>query len=508
MNKLPRKHPSVIKRFGLFLSIAVALGAWVYASPVGSAPDDGFHLTSIWCGSGFKDGKCEPAIFESKKRIPNTVMVPKAVALANGCPGGSGVPAYCALDLLRNQQMWENSHNNSDGWYPSGYYYFASKFVSDNVGSTVLLLRWINVLLFSFLVVAANILLAGDLRKSFNLSHIIILMPLGLFTVSSNNPSSWTIIGVGTYWAFLYGFLTMSKLSRVIPAGVLSLFSAMVAIQSRPDAGAYVVVTTLVVVSIVYARKVIEFWVMLKRLWLPIMILVFITAMSSPALEKFQGLSPYLGNPRMGFDINPILSNITRLPYVLVGIFGFGSVGSLGWLDVQMPEIVSMGMLFLFASLVSNAFSKRSTLEVLILSIFAISICSIILSLLYKSDALVGAIVQSRYVLPIIIPLVGLYFSGSAVVNKISESKTLKNMTATLLIVSYVVALHTTIRRYVTGDGVVNWNLDSSRKWWWDGVPPPMTMLLLGSIAYAIVVGTVVYGNQKVKSTPIGLSNK
>ena len=38
------------------VALFVALGSWVLASPVGSSPDDDYHMASIWCGQGVREG--------------------------------------------------------------------------------------------------------------------------------------------------------------------------------------------------------------------------------------------------------------------------------------------------------------------------------------------------------------------------------------------------------------------------------------------------------------------
>ena len=39
------------------------------------------------------------------------------------------------------------------------------------------------------------------------LAIVVTFVPLGLSLVASTNPSSWSIIGIGTFWAFALAFL-------------------------------------------------------------------------------------------------------------------------------------------------------------------------------------------------------------------------------------------------------------------------------------------------------------
>ena len=53
------------------------------------------------------------------------------------------------------------------------------------------------------------------------------------------------------------------------------------------------------------------------------------------------------------------------------------------------------------------------------------------------------------------------------------------------LIVANAVALHTNIRRYISGLDVVDWNLNHHVEWWWDIPVSPMVIWAIGSLAFA-----------------------
>ena len=46
-------------RVVLPLALLVVFGSWAVTSPVGSSPDDDYHLSSIWCAGGERSGVCE-----------------------------------------------------------------------------------------------------------------------------------------------------------------------------------------------------------------------------------------------------------------------------------------------------------------------------------------------------------------------------------------------------------------------------------------------------------------
>ena len=55
---LREKLAKILRPLSLFLLGVVAFGSWALSSAVGSAPDDDYHLTSIWCSS-FAGDVCE-----------------------------------------------------------------------------------------------------------------------------------------------------------------------------------------------------------------------------------------------------------------------------------------------------------------------------------------------------------------------------------------------------------------------------------------------------------------
>ena len=106
---------------GLVVAIALAaLGAaWTISSPIGSSPDDDFHLGSIWCSAWAPKATCvptDPPVFTTIR----SVLIPEAVSESAICyrrhPLLSG---YCPLST--DTSLLSRSRTN-DGEYPGGYY--------------------------------------------------------------------------------------------------------------------------------------------------------------------------------------------------------------------------------------------------------------------------------------------------------------------------------------------------------------------------------------------------
>ena len=56
------------------MSIIFAFSSWAVTSPIGSSPDDDYHLASIWCGQGFRDELCEENADGSASEVPISII--------------------------------------------------------------------------------------------------------------------------------------------------------------------------------------------------------------------------------------------------------------------------------------------------------------------------------------------------------------------------------------------------------------------------------------------------
>jgi hypothetical protein len=113
--------------------------------------------------------------------------------------------------------------------------------------------------------------------------------------------------------------------------------------------------------------------------------------------------------------------------------------------------------------------------------------------LLQISGAQAGSEFQPRYLVPLMVVAVGtlvLTDSGSPVV--VDKARLVAIVVA--LTTANSIALHTNIRRYVTGIRVEGLNLNSPREWWWGFLPDfitPNVVWLLGTLAFGIVAWVV-----------------
>jgi hypothetical protein len=110
------------------------------------------------------------------------------------------------------------------------------------------------------------------------------------------------------------------------------------------------------------------------------------------------------------------------------------------------------------------------------------------LYLLQISGFLVGAGFQSRYVMPLIVVLLGIMLLRPAGHPGLFRQKTHLVMIAIALTVSNSIALHQNIRRYVTGLGEPGFNLNAGGEWWWWSLSgsaiTPMSVWVVGTLAF------------------------
>src|SRR5664279_5313917 len=168
------------RRIGLLVVpflVFAALAAWALSSPVGSSPDDDFHLTSIWCATGDSD-YCAPS------GDPGTRLVPPAIADPACFAFDADKSAGCQnrIDFTAGA-MEETERGNFAGGYPVVYYGTMSLFVGPDVHASVLVMRLVNTALFVGLGVALYLLLPANRRQILVWQWTLTTVPLGLFVL-------------------------------------------------------------------------------------------------------------------------------------------------------------------------------------------------------------------------------------------------------------------------------------------------------------------------------------
>lgn len=495
----------VLAAVGAALLLFLTLGAWSLSSPVGSSPDDDFHLASIWCGQGERDGLCEAGSAENTRLVPD-----KAVSAACFVGKPSASAACQGSEFLDSGfTLVETARLNSGSQYPPGYYLVASAFAGDNVALSTIGIRLFNSAIFSALFVATWVALPRRFRFMLSASVAVTFAPLAAFTIASVNPSSWSIsAGFLTFPAILGFFATTGR--RKLALGALGTVSALLAIASRGDSAAYTVVAILAA-AVLSFKTTKEFW--LTFLTVPQVLLVlsiaafFLTGQTGLALSGDMGDGSLTAS---GVEIDEVpptadiltILNLLSLPALWTGVFG--NNWGIGWLDTSLPAVVPAAGMFLFAGLIFLAtayLTWRKVLALLGIGFAAVAVPTIILVQAYS---LVGSHVQPRYILPLIS-----MFLAAALAPSLDTSGTWKALPSLGLTQLCVVALgavganaislFSNLRRYVT-DG--SYYLDTQTAWWWVTGPSPFGVLAVGSLAFALLMTLFVLAHRAPTGTP------
>jgi hypothetical protein len=365
-------------------------------------------------------------------------------------------------------------------------------------------MRIFNAFLAITLLTITAIYAAPFVRFALLGTWISVVTPLALFTIPSTNPSSWSIIGLGIYWASLLSFLQAKEKSHLAVNAILTFTTGIMAINSRSEASPYLLLVTLIILFIhAPVRKLIRLdYKYLLPIFIGIIALYeFLTTPSTLGWSSgLQGGDPNRTRGELWFR------NISQWPRLIDG-----SVGGwpLGWFDTPMPPMTSFYSFlvligFFFIGLRVTTWPKNISLILIMGAIFYLP-----LRILYLGFNFVGEGVQPRYFLPLL-----MVFMGIALLSMNKEAITFSFSQAFVLfgslVVAHAFALHYTMRRYITGvsssfsgSDKTDWNLNKDVEWWWSFLPNPLTTWAIGSTAFAIAVFFVINYLRK----PIKLSN-
>jgi hypothetical protein len=465
----------------LFLS----LGAWAFASPVGSSPDDDFHLASIWCADGERAYACEPG------DTPYSREVPEGVTVGQHCYARDPAKSAACQESLLHAPAVANTLTNRGSFannYPPVFYAVMGALVTADIAVSVVLMRVLTILLFCGIAVGLFLALPRHRRAPLIWGWALTVVPLGMFLLASNNPSSWAIIGLGSGWISLLGYLETSGRRKVVLAGLL-VVSVVMASGARADAAVYSVIAMGATVLLTFRRErryLID--LILPAVLSVVAFLFFVSSQQSAVVSgglPSDGSSAGSGPTTAGNGLLSLVAfNLLNLPSLWSGIFGGWG---LGWLDTAMPAVVTAGGIIAFLVATAIGVGREWGRKVIVVCLLVLAIWLIPVYVLVQGGQHVGDTVQPRYILPLMIVLAGVALLTQRD-RPIPWGRFQIIMIGVALVVSNTVALQTNIRRYVTGTDVAGFDLDAGREWWWHVPFSPMFDWIGGSLAFALLV--------------------
>lgn len=465
----------------------LGLGSWALASPIGAAPDDDYHLVSIWCAWGERDDLCLPGEVENEQEVQEQ-LVHAAYCYAY-------FPDQSAACEIPDDAYVSTARGNFFGEYPPLFYSVMSVFAGTDVAVSTILMRLLNGAIFVGVFGALLALLRPGQRGPLIWSAVITLVPLGIFIIPSVNPSSWAVLSGLFVWIATVGYFTAPTRKRRISLAALAIVLGVMGAGARGDAGAYLAFAGIVG-SILTFRKDRD-WV--KLLWLPVVLIAVGAAMflssgqSAGAAGRVAAQSAASVQSAVisdGMDsagsstIRMLVENLVLLPSLWAGNLG---TWGLGWIDTPMPSTVYIVMIGAFSAFVFWGISRMEWRKAVALTLALLALVIVPMYVLYGLQARVGEEVQPRYVLPLM-----LIFAGVALYGFRNDDLGLTRPQALVVLLSVAgansIALHTNMRRYITGLDATGFNLNSGIEWWWSIPVQPMTVWFVGSAAFGLLL--------------------
>ncbi|WP_194409118.1 DUF2142 domain-containing protein [Microbacterium cremeum] len=468
----------------------IVLAAWAFASPVGSSPDDDFHLPSIWCGIGERPGLCETVDDSAARLVPIPIVNSTCYAFHPEEDAGCWDPSLEGLTKVERA--------NVDGLYPRLYYTVMSVFASPDIQLSVIMIRLANSAFAVGLLTALILALPRRIRPAVVVSVLATAVPLGVFIYASTNPSSWALLSATTVWAALFGATQTSGRRRWVLA-VLALFGAVIGAGARADAAIFAVYGTAMalLLGLRSLRNLRDQLIPLVTAALIIVTSAGFYASARQGGAAFGGLDPAAGRLTLAQHV----SNFLEVPSLWIGALG---QSNLGWFDTRMPSVVWVLTTAVFGGVLFVGLKggwRRRTLAI-VLALVAMWIVPFVM--LAQSNAVVGATVQPRYLLPLLIIAVGVSSLRADAEEAWGGARFW--LAAASLWVALTIALHQNIARYTSGSEGDSVDPGAGGEWWWDGVPSPMVTWVAGSLAFAgMLVGLWLLKkrtSRRVEATP------
>lgn len=462
----------------LLIALLVTGAGWVLASPIGSSPDDDYHLDSIWCPHPVENS-CPTRVVDGVTEI----KVPRPIGDNSPCYAfKTEESAACSVKFADDKTRWAKRYD--DGAYPSGYYRFHHLLIGPNVRVAALTMRTANVLIAVTLLGAIGILLPKRFRPHYAFALLASWIPMGVYFISSNNPSSWSITGVVATAAGMFGSVHSKGIRRWLLL-VLAIIGAVLSYSSRFDAALYVFVVAM---ALLFAVK----WN--RGLW--------IQAVTTAVLGTI-GLVEVLSAGRSGSaevaatgadESSSLLETVVRslmsLPEQFGGLYGF--LRGPGWFDVPLEGSITVLLLIgaggaLFAAL--NPGSWRKWMAALM--VFG-AMCGLPIVMVIRGVFDDLTTYQPRYLLPLLAVLFFFLFTLSDSSRPLFATPQLIFF-STGMVIAHSLVLHKVLTRYTHGlIGPQKINLNYGITWWWDIPISPMVVWIGSSLAMLLVFSCVI----------------
>ncbi len=455
----------------------ISLTCWALSSPVGSSPDDDYHLSSIWCADSVFNPDC--------KELPNGIEIPKQL-LASGCFAFNVSINGSCTENLKNENTAYSHINNLRKLYPNGFYSVLSIMKSENKTLFVVKVRLFNTVLFIIGLVIIYLLVKDfDFWLKSLFIQISSLIPLGFFLIPSTNPSSWSLIFLPGLWIAMY-VAGKREESRLLKGDVLAILFFWFCVNfSRSDGALYSAISLFSILIIFLGRKI-EYrrnFFILNYILITFSLALYLMNTTARAVSNLQsGIS---GDVSKNFDSNLLWSNLQNIAFFFTG--SAGKTG-LGWLDTFVPTFVWKSMTVVLATLLTigilllldqRKYSGLAGTIFLVLVYFSLPII-----VLQANHFIVGEFVQPRYMLPLLVVVI----LSALLQIKLSQNAVFSFLIflTPILWINFAFSLGANIQRY-SGMPQDPLNLSSYLESYWSMFNvAPLNIFLLGVVSFGL----------------------
>ena len=471
---------ATFSRFLLVVAVIAASLAWVVSSPVGSSPDEDFHVGSMWCPPPVDETGCQISTKDGEK----AVMVPQSLAkeYVTCYAFDHDNSAQCALNAsdeeLAPTLRWD------DGNYPWGYYQFAHLFVQHSTNRAVLALRAFNALLAIGLLGAIIALADSGLRRAISVALTVAWLPMGFYFIAGMNPSSWAMTGTFAFAAALLAS-TRSEGRRRVGLVACALAGAVLACTSRGDSAFFLFVITVAL----------AFAVPLSRRIVPEACLACVA--SAAGIWVMSRTNVAASHLASGSNVSGeswwhiMYLNVSALPRLSDAALSATCFGP-GWNDVSYQGTVSSGASLVVVALLAWSLRSLSWRRVLSALVVAGAITGVPVVIGMRGHFSNVEVYQPRYMLPLFAVFLLMLLAPSPARDEGGRSlgsrpfrvpqgvagRVGTGLVAAVWALTNARALYLVIERYAFGHtahgmpiDLSTRNLSDGNEWWWPNAP-------------------------------------
>ncbi len=465
----PSVRPTIYSAIFLFITLV----CWSLASPVGSSPDENFHMINIWCAEGTANDKCKQTGLDERGKFGVADIDQSSCVFER------------QDEFQRCDQIKPFDSVMRGESYPNGYYRIMNMFHSLPGSLGLLTMRFLNGLIASLLMIAQLCLVGRKQRIAWLTSFTLTLIPMSIFLLSSIHPHAWGILGCLHGWMFLISALKErrgGRFARYFP-WVAWAISGILCFVSRYDTFLFFLATSIL--TVLATQGSLKGIATRRLFWIGSLIsFIFVLfVLRIPIIREVLRL-PFDPSVNEYSNSNWIGTWIIRAIAIPLEVLGSGVMGQN---FVQMPPLVWIFGSACVSAALGFAIVSVSRKQVVM---FALSVLLLFYIIIWFNNVMNRDLgnMNGRYIVALIPFIIGLfiYLSDSSV--QMMEIRNLRFVVIALLSAANSISIRTLLDRSINGEinefSILPLKLDQA-DWWWVGIPfGPNFIWALASLAF------------------------